>query len=125
MQFVLGYSFGHACADLGLLEEHFGVVRLASLSLISVPVWFFMQLIGVVVKAFFEGKVKALYDLFRRGQEIAYIRGELLPYINWIELHPDLFDSNWIAVCRALRETLAKVQAENEKDLIECADVLW
>jgi hypothetical protein len=31
VQYALGYSFGDACADLGLLQERFGAVRLASL----------------------------------------------------------------------------------------------
>ena len=124
VQYALGYSFGDACADLGLLQERFGAVRLASLSLISAAAFLFMQLLSVLVKALFKGKVKALFDLFRRGQAIAFFRLLLLPIIVWVEVHADELDDDLVASCRQLRAALAELQADNERDLVECADVL-
>ena len=102
----------------------FGAVRLASLSLISAAAFLFMQLLSVVVKALFKGKARALFDLFRRGQAIAFFRLLLLPIIVWVEVHADELDADLVASCRALRAALAELQAENERDLVECADVL-
>jgi hypothetical protein len=83
-----------------------------------------MQLLSVVVKALFKGKARALFDLFRRGQAIAFFRLLLLPIIVWVEVHADELDADLVASCRALRAALAELQAENERDLVECADVL-
>jgi hypothetical protein len=59
--------------------------------------------LSVVVKALFKGKVKALFDLFRRGQAISFFRLLLLPIIIWVEVNAAELDNDLVESCRALR----------------------
>jgi hypothetical protein len=53
--------------------------------------------------------VRALFDLFRRGQAISLFRLLLLPIILWVELHADELDDALVDSCRALRYARASL----------------
>ena len=67
------------------------------------PAWLLFNSCSVVVKALFKGKVRALFDLFRRGQAISLFRLLLLPIILWVELNAGELDDGLVESCRALR----------------------
>ena len=78
------------------------------------------QLLTVVVKALFKGKVSSLYNLFIRHQTIVFVMILILPLIIYIEENYGDEDG----FCRDVRARLAELHEENLRELAEVQDVL-